>query len=126
MTLPRSTGSYVRITTGTATQLGTDLAQQVKTSSGALWTKPLVGIYGNASSTAPAAVFIGGDGASNPRLRTQLARSSPGLFIDGFMMEQPYTNNPNYSGGLSFRVVSEKALNDDIVSADIATVTSGR
>jgi predicted amidohydrolase YtcJ len=40
------------------------------------------------------------------------------LFVDGFWMNEPYTNNPNYSGGLSFRVVSEKALHDDIVGAD--------
>jgi len=40
------------------------------------------------------------------------------VFIDGFMMEQPYANNPNYSGGFSFRVVDEKTLRDDIVGAD--------
>lgn len=40
------------------------------------------------------------------------------MFLDGFWMERPYDNNPSYSGGLSFRVVSEKQLHDDIVAAD--------
>lgn len=42
------------------------------------------------------------------------------MFVDGFMMEQPYSNNPNYSGGYSFRVVDEKGLRDDAVGGDSA------
>lgn len=87
LTLPKSTGPYVRITSGTAKRLGTDLAQQVKTTGGGvLWTKPLVGIYGTSTASAPAAVFIGGDSASNPKLASQLRKSSPTVFIDGFMV----------------------------------------
>lgn len=40
------------------------------------------------------------------------------MFVDGFMMEEPYSNNPNYAGGFSFRVVDEETLRDDIVGAD--------
>jgi hypothetical protein len=99
LTLPKSTGRYVRITTGTASRLGTDLAEQVKTSGGVLWTKPLVGIYGVSSASAPAAVFIGGDGASNPKLRTQLRRSSPSLFIDGFMAGAQVPESTDFPAG---------------------------
>ena len=79
--------------------MGNDLAQQVKTAGGVVWTKPLVGIYGNASATAPAAVFIGGDGASNPRLRTQLRTSSPSLSIDGFMAGAQVPESTDFPAG---------------------------
>ena len=42
------------------------------------------------------------------------------MFVDGFMMEQPYANDPAYSGGFSFRVVDEKSLRDDAVGGDSA------
>lgn len=100
LTLPKSTGPYVRITTGTANRLGTDLAEQVKsTGSGVLWTKPLVGIYGKSAASAPAAVFIGGDGASNPRLRAALRKSSPRLFIDGFMAGAQVPESTDFPAG---------------------------
>lgn len=39
-------------------------------------------------------------------------------FLDGFMMERPFDNTPNYAGGYSFRFVDDKTTRDDIVGAD--------
>ena len=39
-------------------------------------------------------------------------------FVDGFYMEEPYANNPDYSGGFSFRVVDPQILAADIAGAD--------
>jgi predicted amidohydrolase YtcJ len=39
------------------------------------------------------------------------------LFIDGFMMSQPY-NGTHYSGGFSFRVLDPNMIRDDIVGSD--------
>ncbi|MGH9843223.1 MAG: amidohydrolase, partial [Blastocatellia bacterium] len=41
-------------------------------------------------------------------------------FIDGFYMSEPYTNNPDFSGGFTFRVVDEQTMEDDIAGADAA------
>jgi predicted amidohydrolase YtcJ len=41
-------------------------------------------------------------------------------FVDGFLMFDPYVNNPNYAGSLTFRVVDEQTMENDIVSADSA------
>jgi predicted amidohydrolase YtcJ len=39
-------------------------------------------------------------------------------FIDGFAMSQPFSNNPRFAGGFSFRVVNEQTLRDEIVGSD--------
>lgn len=39
-------------------------------------------------------------------------------FVDGFYMSKPFDDRPNYSGGLTFRVVDEQSLRDDIVGSD--------
>lgn len=39
-------------------------------------------------------------------------------FVDGFYMEKPYLDNPNNSGGLTFRVVDEASMQEDVVGAD--------
>lgn len=39
-------------------------------------------------------------------------------FVDGFYMEQPYLDNPDYAGGLTFRVVDEATMEADVVAAD--------
>ncbi|MBL8642356.1 MAG: amidohydrolase [Rhodospirillaceae bacterium] len=39
-------------------------------------------------------------------------------FIDGFLMEKPFANAPKFSGGFTFRFVSEPAMLEDIIGAD--------
>lgn len=39
-------------------------------------------------------------------------------FIDGFYMEEPYLDNPQNAGGLTFRVVDEASMERDLVAAD--------
>lgn len=39
-------------------------------------------------------------------------------FVDGFYMEQPYLDNPQNSGDLTFRVVDEASMEADIIATD--------
>ncbi len=39
-------------------------------------------------------------------------------FIDGSLMFEPWSNNPNYAGDFTFRVVNEDAMLADIIAAD--------
>jgi predicted amidohydrolase YtcJ len=41
-------------------------------------------------------------------------------FIDGFLMEAPYTDDPDFSGGFSFRFVDEATMTADVAGADRA------
>ncbi len=104
LTLPDRAGDYVRINTQVALDLGKTMSDQVKTAGGMLWSKPVVGIYGSASTGDPGLVFLGGDGASNPKLRTQLGAAPLNVAIDGFMagaqVSQSIDFPPGKFGGL--------------------------
>ena len=41
-------------------------------------------------------------------------------FIDGFLMERPYTNDPDHAGDFTFRFVDEQTIAADIAGADQA------
>jgi len=41
-------------------------------------------------------------------------------FIDGFLMERPYTNDPDHAGDFTFRFVDEQTIAADIAGADRA------
>src|SRR5207245_7822166 len=41
-------------------------------------------------------------------------------FIDGFLMDEPYADDPRHSGDFTFRLVSEDAMAADIAGADAA------
>ncbi|HUG51944.1 MAG TPA: amidohydrolase [Vicinamibacteria bacterium] len=41
-------------------------------------------------------------------------------FVDGFLMDEPYLDNPRYSGAFTFRFVDEAAIAQDIAGADRA------
>ena len=104
MKLPDRADGYVRINTQVALDLGKTLSDQVKTAGGPLWSKPMVGIYGSSSTGNPSMVFIGGDGASNPKLRSQLGpnrwtcRSM--AFMAGAQVSQSTDYPPGKFGGL--------------------------
>lgn len=99
LALPDRTGGYVRINTQVASDLGKTLSDQVKTAGGMLWSKPMVGIYGSASTGSPSMVFIGGDGASNPKLRSQLGAAPLNVAIDGFMAGAQVSQTTDYPPG---------------------------
>jgi hypothetical protein len=99
LTLPDRAGGYVRINTQVALDLGKTLSDQVKTASGMVWNKPMVGIYGSASTGSPSMVFIGGDGASNPKLRSQLGAAPLNVAIDGFMAGAQVLQSSDYPPG---------------------------
>ena len=39
-------------------------------------------------------------------------------FIDGYLMEEPYLDNPDYSGSFTFRFVDPETMERDVVAAD--------
>src|SRR5206468_2057890 len=39
-------------------------------------------------------------------------------FIDGFLMDEPYADDPDYSGSFTFRFVDERTMAADIAGAD--------
>ena len=41
-------------------------------------------------------------------------------FMDGFLMDEPYANDPRWSGDFTFRFVDEKTMAADIAAADAA------
>ena len=41
-------------------------------------------------------------------------------FIDGFLMDEPYANDPHWRGDFTFRFVDEATLSEDIAGADAA------
>src|SRR4029077_2775984 len=41
-------------------------------------------------------------------------------FIDGFLMEEPYADDPDFAGSFTFRFVDEATIAADIASADAA------
>ena len=41
-------------------------------------------------------------------------------FIDGFLMEEPYTDDPDFAGSFTFRFVDEATMAADIAGADMA------
>jgi len=41
-------------------------------------------------------------------------------FIDGFLMDAPYANDPQHAGAFTFRFVDEATMGDDITGADAA------
>ena len=97
--LPGSAGGYLRLTTGTAAQLGTDMADQVKANSASIWTDPIVGIYGTKSTGVPNLIFIGGDAKTNPRIGSSLRAGSAKLVIDGFMAGAHLPSSTSFSAG---------------------------
>jgi len=99
LTLPSRTGGYVRINTPVALDLGKTLADQVKTAGGPLWNKPMVGIYGSSATSAPSMVFIGGDGASNPKLRSQLGKAKLDVAIDEFLAGAHVAQSADFPAG---------------------------
>jgi hypothetical protein len=99
LTLPDRTDGYVRINTQVALDLGKTMSDQVKTAGGMLWTKPMIGIYGSTSTGDPSMVFLGGDGASNPKLRSQLRAAPLNVAIDGFMAGAQVSQSTDYPPG---------------------------
>jgi hypothetical protein len=99
LTLPARTGGYVRINTPIALDLGKTLADQVKSAGGPMWNKPIVGIYGASTTGAPSMVFIGGDGASNPKLRSQLGATKLDVAIDEFLAGAHVAQSTDFPAG---------------------------
>ncbi|HEX4726544.1 MAG TPA: hypothetical protein VH298_02025 [Jatrophihabitans sp.] len=99
LTLPDRSAGYVRINTPVALDLGKALADQVK-SAGPMWAKPVVGIYSVSAAGSPGMVFIGGDSASNPKLRGQLKSSSSlNVAIDSFLSGAHVAQSSDFPAG---------------------------
>jgi len=98
LTLPDQSAGYVRVNTQVAQDLGKALADQIK-SVGPMWAKPVVGIYSSAATGSPSMVFIGGDSASNPKLRSQLGATSLNVAADEFLAGAHVAQSTDFPAG---------------------------
>ncbi|MEO6703762.1 MAG: hypothetical protein ABI140_21650, partial [Jatrophihabitantaceae bacterium] len=97
--LPATTGSYVQVTTQTANQLGKDMTTRLKSATGKLWSKPVVGLYADDPASPPSLIFMGADAHSNPKMAAQLNTSSDQIIIDGFMTGAQVTDTTAFAAG---------------------------